>query len=837
MATHKIKIEGVADFSAIAKDVQQISKQISSAFGEKGAKVLDEQSVNFLKTAAPTLIGRVQEELKKLTDEAKAIDKAIKASTKDQKKQEELSKKRLENVRKTVAAEKDLRNLMKAQNIVNNGGQMPEPPKGAANKPNVGGDLPDNVVPMRRKGEKPGFGSVAGKQISHSVQEVAGELPGVAPAMQVGSSAVSAGRAAASAGLGAPAIVALGLVAAAATAAAVAISRMVSGFEVFKQGIPNLLALTGMETQPITDSKTVGEAGALGFGQLEILDIQKQMEQALGKAKTPEQDQNRLLNVLTAARDTGMDPRQILAGADQLRQAGGTEVANKQIAAIMDKAITSGMDKSQAAAFLGSAVSLLTEINQNGTANQAQLLAVMADLVAGGNMSPEQAAKTIAGMSSAIANSSGETNSFFQSAAVEGGLGSGSILGTQFAVRQGLAGVNMGDVEKQVGDTKHGRMGMQAMQEMGLGDKDFTRKFASGILNQIDQRFDTKTKSGREAALGFTGQMFGTKTAAESTKVLAVLEKMKAGTALSKTDKKLLEDLGKDPEASWRENTLQKLDATARSTAAMQAALEKGQFELGKTSSQYINQLNAAMLSLDTTLNKFLNSETFAAIKKGLGEVAAVISSVFGGAFTDLMKLPETLGKIFDNFMADPLEFGKAMGKGFADIVMTTWDFLTSSIKSIIETVTSLFANFDPSTIGEKVKGVFSEGADKVMKFADGFLSGAAEASVDKENTGSVSYTDAQKGMLGDVKQAAKGIATPTGIGMAVRSGSEIYSAVKSGGVQAPAAPAAPQPAAAPAPATDVTPVVEELKKTNQILERSTRPGGAPRAGRETSRP
>lgn len=838
MATHKIKIEGVADFSAIAKDVSAISKQIGDAFGKKGAKVLDENSIEFLKGALPELFNRTQAEVKKLKAEAVQLDKVLKSGTLDAKKQEEFSKKRLANLRKTIAAERELKKIVQSGLDIDNATAPKSLDSITDKKPNVGGEIPDNVIPLRGKREKKGFGDVAGRQLSHSVQEVAGELPGVAPALQVGSSAISAGRNAAAAGLSGPAIAALGVLAAAATAAAVAISRMVSGFEVFKQGIPNLLALTGMETQPITDQKTVGAAGELGFGQLELLDIQKQMEQALGKAKTPEQDQNRLLNVLTAARDTGMDPRQIISGADQLRQAGGTELANKQIAAIMDKAITSGMDKSQASSFLSATVGLLSEINQTGINNNAHILAVMTDLVAGKNMSAEQAAKTISGINNAISGSSGENNAFFQSAAVKGGLGSGSILGTQFAVRQGLMGVNMQDVGAQVGDTRQGRLGMKAMKEMGLGDQDFSRKFATGILSEIDTRFNSDSKEGREARLGFTGQMFGVKTAGEATKVLAVLEKMRAGTALSKTDKKLLEDLGKDPEAAWRDNTLQKLDSVARSTAAMQAALEKGQFELGKTSAQYINLLTGGLVALDGTINKILTSETFASITKGLGEVASVISNIMGGAIGDLMKLPETLGKIFDNLMADPLEFGKTMGKGFAEIVMSIWTAMLDGIKGVWETIKEALGNFSlegaVTSVGDALESAY-EGA---KKFGEGALSGFSEGKSEFDKTGQVTYTPEQAATLGDVKQAGKGLLTPTNVGMAVRAGSEIYSAAKSSGVQPSAPAAAALPAAqAPTPSTDVTPVVDELKKTNMLLERSTRPGGAPRAGRETSRP
>lgn len=825
--SHKLRIEGVADFSSISKEAQSLSKQLKQTFGEDGLKIFDEDSLSFLKQEGERVVGRVKDQLSKLRKEAQDLDKAIKASTGDQKKQEELAKKRLDNVRKTVAAENQLRKLEKDRKAIYSG-------------------VPNNVIPFPTKTSKTSkggsFSGLAGKTVKHGAMDVASQLPAIGEAAQVGQAATSAASAAATAGLGAGAIMALGALAAAAATAALAISRMAAGFEVFKKAIPNLLALTGMETRPITDRRTIGQAGRLGFGQLEVLETQKQMEQALGRAKSPRGDRNRLLNILTAARDTGMGPGQIVGGANQLRTVGGTEVAQKQIAMIMEKAITSGMDKTQASNFLASAVSLLTDINQNGTANTTALLGVMSDLTAKGQMSPEQIAKSLGGINQAISGSTGENNAFFQQAYARAGLGGGSILGTRMAIQQGLVGTDMGALQKQVGGSKHGQMALQAIQEMGLGDKNFSQKAAQGILGQIDAMFKTGGRAGREAATGFVGQVFGAKSAPEVAKVLTILDKIAKGTA-DKNDKKILQDLAKDPAENWREQVIGKLDPIALNTSRTAAALEKGQFELGKTSAQYINQLNSYLLGLDNTINKLLNSETFIAIKKGLSEVAGVIGNIVGGAFGDIMKLPQALSGIFDKMMDSPLEFGRTMGKGFADIVMTAWDAMLKGIQSVWSVILDVIKNpgkilAGVGNIAKEVGDAIQAGYTGLKDFGKGLSEGFSEGKNQYNQQGKVTYTPDQAKTLGNLGDVAKGTIGISAPGMMVRTAAEIAKygmgeSVKSSGVAAPAGSAAQT---ASAHNTDVSPVVDELKKTNMLLERQNRPGGAPRAGRETTR-
>lgn len=621
MAKHSIQIQGVADFSSISKEIKELNNVIESTFGKKGLKVIDESSLSFLKKQANSTLSQMQSQLKKLKDEARALDGELKSVTQSDAKSEELSRKRLENLKKITQAEKEIKSLSKGAATINYGGKNPEE-------------------------QKASFGKLAGGQIAGGIKGVAGQLPGGNEAGTVVGGATGAAQAGMGAGLGMGAIAGLGLLGVAAGVAAVAVSRAAAGFEVFKQAIPNLLSLTATGITPIRGGRARDSAAELGFSQLDVLDTQKGLGSAFGRSKDQRSEENRLMNTMTASRGLGISPGQITGAGEQLRQVGGTEQAQKQMAVILEKAFTSGMNKTQATHYLASATQLLTDLNQSGVMNSDRLLSTMSGLVAKGNMSPEQAARSLKGINSAISESSGENNAFFQSAAARGGLGGGSILGTQFAVRQGLQGVDMGALDKQVGDTKGGRMGIQSIKEMGLGDKDFTQKFATSILGELNRRVNTDSKEGRQAALGLVGQTFGVKTAPEAAKVLALLEKISKGGG-NESDKKVLEALTKDPEESWRKDVLSKLDPIAQATTAIAARSENAKFDLGQASAPIFNKLTEAVTALDNDIKAFLEKSGLDKGQTSFLDSAQNIAKMIWTAITDAF---QAVGKMFANF-------------------------------------------------------------------------------------------------------------------------------------------------------------------------------------------
>ena len=77
MANHQIKIKGTADFASITREVKSLSGTINDAFGKDGVKMLDEKSLKFLKSEASQAIGKMHQQMTKLTAEAKELDKQI----------------------------------------------------------------------------------------------------------------------------------------------------------------------------------------------------------------------------------------------------------------------------------------------------------------------------------------------------------------------------------------------------------------------------------------------------------------------------------------------------------------------------------------------------------------------------------------------------------------------------------------------------------------------------------------------------------------------------------------------------------------------------------------
>ena len=372
----------------------------------------------------------------------------------------------------------------------------------------------------------------------------------------------------------------------------------------------------------------------------DVLPTQLEAASAFGTARSPAGEFARTSNLLTAARGMGVEPGQITKAGEQLRQVGGTQVAERQLGSILEKAFTSGLDKSQVPHYLEAAAGLLSTLNQNGIMNSTKLLGVMTSLSKNG-MSPEAAAKAVETVNDAISKSQGEANSFFQSAAASRGLGGGTILGTQFAVRQGLQGVDLGALRQQVSGSREAQLGLNAIQQMGLNKGNFGQDFAKSILDQFHQRINTGTKEGAQAGLGFIGQTFGVQTAGEATRVLAILDKIASGTANTK-DIKNLQDLQKTPEGKWQDAALSQLDKIALNTEKTAAKQEQAKFELGQAASGVFNTLTSGVTELDQTLSAIFagkGGEVLSGAAKVTGRQAeSAIDSVFGSGASDKAK-------------------------------------------------------------------------------------------------------------------------------------------------------------------------------------------------------
>jgi hypothetical protein len=409
------------------------------------------------------------------------------------------------------------------------------------------------------------------------------------------------------------------------------IMRLKAGFDAYSEVAPKILGMStiGMQALQGRGNRAISTGEKLGYNEGDVLGMQESASRAFGKAGNQREDENRVMNMMVASRGLGLDPSQITAGGNALRAAGGTDFASKQMASMIERAFRSGMDESQASAYLSSAVGLLTQINSDGTSNTDKMLTVMTGL-SKTNMSPELAARSLGGLNSAISNSSGDANAFFQGAYSRAGLGGGSMMGSMFAVRQGLNGVNIGDLTKQVGDTDAGRAGIKAITQMGLGGADFTSKAATGVLNDLHSRYSGNSQETQRAKMGFISENFGAKTVSDTVRVESLLEKL-AKNGDDKNAISELTDMQKDPQEKWLSQIYSRADVTAAKTTEMAAALKNGQIDLGKSTAGYFNDLTKALIQVDGTLkNAFgLNDSTSAtqSIKDSIKELYSTVSS------------------------------------------------------------------------------------------------------------------------------------------------------------------------------------------------------------------
>jgi formylmethanofuran dehydrogenase subunit E len=118
----KLKIEGVADFSSIAKEAKTISKTIEGAFGRNGLQVFDKSSITFIKAEADKTFSKMRESLSRMSDEARKIDDSLKNSVLSDEERTDLTKRRWEYTSKMHAAEREMFQLRGSVNSVKNGG-------------------------------------------------------------------------------------------------------------------------------------------------------------------------------------------------------------------------------------------------------------------------------------------------------------------------------------------------------------------------------------------------------------------------------------------------------------------------------------------------------------------------------------------------------------------------------------------------------------------------------------------------------------------------------------------------------------------------------------------
>ena len=336
-----------------------------------------------------------------------------------------------------------------------------------------------------------------------------------------------------------------GLLAAGGAALAYGGSRVLAGHQKYQAGIGQRIQLRGLGQNPaIQDSQRAAAAG-LDQGELRgrrISDIKSLGSAAGGESGT--------LQRAEYERSFGLEGGTLAGLGGATKGTIGGKAASADIQKTLASAVGAGLQDADIGSYLETAVGLLQSIDSSGVKDRSQMIQALSDVTRATKDSPEQIAKGLGGLDSAISGSSGEANAFFQQAF--GRAGAGSIGEAQFAVEGGLTGLDLGRVA--------GLSGAQRKQLGGIGGG--SQKRADTILKQFSaQGIDVeRLRSGKASkneqivAGRFAKQLFGTKTAAEGLGQLGLLSEVAKGGPGGEAAQKKLKDAQKSLEQKSSEN-------------------------------------------------------------------------------------------------------------------------------------------------------------------------------------------------------------------------------------------------------------------------------------------
>lgn len=234
----------------------------------------------------------------------------------------------------------------------------------------------------------------------------------------------------------------------------------------------------------------------------------------------------------------------------QLGGEGATDVQMKLQASIMAAGIEDAIGP-----YLQTAVGLLTAINEHGTANTSEMLAMMAQLTKDGQRTPELMSKAFSTVNSAIKGASGEQSAFLQTAFAKAGIGGGTLGGTKFAMSSGgLMGLNKDELMKRGYNPELLKSLEGKGMFSGLGDRTnavMNQFKSSGGMKQSD-KFSGMTDANKMIPMNnLANSVFGTQ-GEQGFDVLQMLEKVQNKQMTQKQFDKKLKDMqsSNDPVAS-----------------------------------------------------------------------------------------------------------------------------------------------------------------------------------------------------------------------------------------------------------------------------------------------
>lgn len=681
MANHEIKVKGVADFSSITQEAKQLRNTLQQEFGS-GINVIDENSIDTLKREVEGALGRMNEQMSKLKDEAQGYSAELKNSNLTEKEQAKISKQRLDTLRKAAVLEREMAALKKKQGVLSkdvNLDQLRSMMNDQAQRDRRE-RLPVPVGPKLPTTQKEDIGAALRKQAMGQLGNVIDVVPGGRMLSTVAGSATGAASAAKSAGAGGMGTAAMATLGAVVGGLAVATMRMAEGAENFSSITPQMMKLGGMGVAPVARGSALEQYGqGMGYSAKDVLAAQESSARAFGGQKADVGAKW----LMGTARTTGMEVGELGGMANQVRAVQGADQASRQMATMMEKAIASGMDKSQIANYAHASVGLLTSIDQSGITNPQELISALASMTAKGQMSPEMAAKTFQGLDQIIRGATGESQAFMQVSAMRAGLGGGTLAGLGMIQGRGLTGIDPKALESMTSGTQMGKEFAETLTSMGMTDKDYTKKVITSQLDELDNRFGKGgSKEQRVARMDAIGKLYNIQDPAKLVALVSAMERVRGGTA-NKKDLNLIKATVDENKAYSLKEQYEALKTTSSSLAAASADLESaanafnssaglGQAIIGLTTTtrNLIADVDNALASAFTKGIDFIELMKKSDIGSALGGVGSAIKSILDVMVNDV-KL------VYNTTINDLMN----MGTYLSDLFQTIGKFIMSPMK------------------------------------------------------------------------------------------------------------------------------------------------------------
>ncbi len=503
-----------------------------------------------------------------------------------------------------------------------------------------------------------------------------------------------------------------------------AVSKGMKANDQYKGGASNRNRLKGLGVGEDSFG-SAGELARVGLTEQDMIQRRIDATATLGRSGTSNETEMRKASF---ERSFGLEGGTMTGIAGQLRGSMGGEGATDAQMKLQASVLAAGIEDA-VGPYLESATQLLTEINENGTTQTAEITGLLAQLTKDGERTPEMLAKTFASINDSVKGATGEQSAFLQTAFARAGIGGGTIGGTKFAMSSGgIMGQDRASLEKR----GYNKELLDNMEKSGMFKGAGARTGAimeqmrqSGGLKPGENISDIKDTDRMVGMGNLASSTLGIKDPSKAFDALMMMEKVQNKQMSKKTFDEKLKQMqeGDDP-------SLSRLDKINESLSGQTELLDKINTNLmetlGKEAVQGGNQLirmdNEGIVGVKNVAGAINDSgATQAAGDAGTGMGKAMNSGGFGG-------------KLYDAFNRDDIRFRKATSddaiveaakakrdKGTGFVGMSDDQIETKVRKSLADSAAAI-----GKSIGENVKigtPVINNSSNVKVQMPDGKVS------------------------------------------------------------------------------------------------------------------